>query len=220
MELVIGNKNYSSWSLRPWLLLSSFNVDFKEQWVSLQEPNLTERLKVFSPSARVPVLNDQGEGVSIWDSLAICEYVNEVHLLGVGYPKDRTDRAMARAISAEMHAGFGALRNEMPMNIRASRIIDPSQACLADIKRVDEIWSAYARTNTNGDLRLFGEFGISDCMFAPVVMRFKTYEPALSEKSTAYMNSMLEHPPLVKWIRAALDETEIVDVDEAGVDRP
>lgn len=217
MQLVIGNKNYSTWSLRPWLLLRAFSIDFEEQWVSLQAPNLSERLKAFSGSARVPVLND-GE-LSIWDSLAICEYVNEVYLKGVGLPSAIGDRALARAVCAEMHAGFGALRSEMPMNIRASRIIEPSDACLSDIARVDEIWSSYARENSDGDLRLFGEFGISDCMFAPVVMRFFTYQPQVSGKAKAYMDSMLEHPALKQWIAEALQETEIVDVDEAGADR-
>jgi len=145
--------------------------------------------------------------------------VNEVHLKGVGLPTNVEDRAIARSVSAEMHSGFGALRSEMPMNIRASRLVQPSDQCLLDIARVDEIWSIYARENSNGDLRLFGEFGISDCMFAPVVMRFKTYQPELSNKAIAYMNSMLEHPALMQWIADALSETEVVDVDEAGVDR-
>lgn len=198
-------------------MLSAFEIEFDEQWVSLQAPNLSERLKAFSGSARVPVLND--DELSIWDSLAICEYVNEVHLKGVGLPTNVEDRAIARSVSAEMHSGFGALRSEMPMNIRASRLVQPSDQCLLDIARVDEIWSIYARENSNGDLRLFGEFGISDCMFAPVVMRFKTYQPELSNKAIAYMNSMLEHPALMQWIADALSETEVVDVDEAGVDR-
>lgn len=217
MQLVIGNKNYSSWSLRPWLLLTAFEVSFDEQWVSLQEPNLSERLKAFSGSARVPVLND-GE-LSIWDSLAICEYINEVYLKGVGLPAKLADRALARSVCAEMHSGFNALRSEMPMNIRASRVVQASKACLQDIARVDEIWRTYARKNSNGDLRLFGEFGISDCMFAPVVMRFATYQPELSDQAAAYMRSMLEHPGLQKWVDEALIETEIVDVDEAGLER-
>jgi len=217
MQLVIGNKNYSTWSLRPWLLLRAFSLDFEEQCVSLQAPNLTERLAVFSGSARVPVLND-GD-LSIWDSLAICEYINEVYLQGIGLPADVADRALARSVCAEMHSGFSALRNEMPMNIRASRIIDASEQCLSDIARVDEIWSTYARKNSNGDLRLFGEFGLSDCMFAPVVMRFITYQPTLSAAATDYMQSMLQHPALKRWIDEALLETEVVDFDEAGVDR-
>jgi len=217
MKLVIGNKNYSSWSMRPWLLLTSFEISFEEVWISLQEANLTERLLQFSDSARVPVLID--EDLTVWDSLAICEYINDVYLKGIGLPSGHTDKALARSINAEMHAGFGALRNEMPMNIRASRLIDPSQECLRDIQRIDQIWSFYARENSNGDLRLFGEFGISDCMYAPVVMRFVTYQPVLSEKAQCYLNSMRNHPALKLWIKEAISENEIVDVDEAGVDR-
>ena len=217
MKLIIGNKNYSSWSLRPWLLLRAFEVEFEEQWVSLQAPNLTQRLSQYSDSARVPVLIDQG--LTVWDSLAICEYVNDEHLQGIGWPADVGDRALARSIASEMHSGFSALRNEMPMNIRASRVVQPSAACLEDIARIDQIWSQYARANSNGDLRLFGEFGISDCMFAPVVMRFATYKPSLSTQSKNYMNSMLRHKALCEWIEDAVKETEVVEVDEAGTER-
>ena len=217
MKLVIGNKNYSSWSMRPWLLLTSFGVSFEEVWVSLQEADLTKRLQKYSDSARVPVLID--EGLTIWDSLAICEYINDIYLNGIGLPSGHSDKALARSVSAEMHAGFNALRNEMPMNIRASRVIEPSQECLRDIQRVDQIWSAYARENSNGDLRLFGEFGISDCMFAPVVMRFATYQPQLSEKAQRYFEAMRNHSAVKKWIEEALRETEIVEIDEAGVER-
>ncbi len=217
MQLVIGNKNYSSWSLRPWLLLAGFDVEFDEQWVSLQQPKLTERLLAISGSARVPVLNDGA--ICVWDSLAICEYINETYLANAGLPSDAEDRAVSRAISAEMHAGFGELRNEMPMNIRASRSIDMSEQCVKDIARVDEIWSSYARADEAGQLRMFGQFGIADCMFAPVVMRFATYQPVLSEAASNYMQAMLSHPSLQRWVNDALQETEIVTDDEAGVDR-
>jgi len=217
MKLVIGNKNYSTWSLRPWLLMATYGVEFDEVNISLQEPDLTDRLKVHSDSAKVPVLVD-GD-ITVWDSLAICEYINEEYLSGIGWPSDKHDRALAKSISAEMHSSFAALRSEMPMNIRASRVVEASEQCLADIERIDQIWSKYARENSNGDLRLLGEFGISDCMFAPVVMRFATYKPELSDTATSYMESMLSSSSLKQWIDAALLETEIVDVDEAGVDR-
>lgn len=217
MQLVIGNKNYSSWSLRPWLLLTAGNVQFEEQWVSLQEPDLSKRLLQFSDSARVPVLKD-GD-LTVWDSLAICEYVNEAYLDNKALPEGTSDRAIARSVVAEMHSGFSALRNEMPMNIRASRAVEASNQCFNDIKRIDEIWSRYAREDEFGDLRLFGRFGLADCMFAPVVMRFQTYQPALSKPASVYMNSMQSHPALKKWIADALQETEVVTVDEAGVDR-
>jgi len=185
--------------------------------VSLQAEGLTERLRAFSGTARVPVLIDHD--LTIWDSLAICEYLNEHYLLGRGWPNDLKDRATARAITAEMHSGFSSLRNEMPMNIRASRIVEASEATLNDIQRIDEIFSLYARENENGDLRLFGEFCIADCFFAPVIMRFQTYQPELSVEAKAYCQSMIEHPSLQKWIAGALTESEVLPEDEAGQDR-
>ncbi len=217
MRLVIGNKNYSSWSLRPWLLMHAFGVGFDEHIEWLGEPNLSSRLRRFSDSARVPVLND-GD-LTVWDSLAICEYINDQYLGGKAWPAKAADKALARAVTAEMHSGFAALRNEMPMNCRASRHVESSSSAKADIARVDEIWSKYAREDSEGNLRLFGHFGIADCFFAPVVMRFLTYEPELSTSARAYVNSMRKHPSLEQWVSAALLETEIVDIDEAGVDR-
>ncbi len=217
MKLVIGNKNYSTWSMRPWVFLTAFDVAFEEQWVSLQEPDLTGRLKQFSDSAKVPVLIDND--LTVWDSLAICEYVNDSYLNGRGWPQDRKARATAKSIAAEMHSSFGALRSEMPMNIRASRLIEPSTECLNDIARVDQIWSEFACKNEAGSRYLLGEFSIADCMFAPVVMRFATYQPKLSSKAKAYMHSMLSHPAVAKWASDARQETEIVYVDEAGVER-
>lgn len=217
LQLVIGNKNYSTWSLRPWMLLHSFSIEFDEQLVSLNADGLTERLLQYSDTARVPVLID--EQTAIFDSLAICEYINEHYLLGQGWPNDVMQRALARAITAEMHSGFAALRNEMPMNIRASRVVSLSASALKDVQRIDAIFSRYAAKNENGDLRLFGEFSIADCFFAPVVLRFKTYLPELSSAAQDYCQSILEHASLQTWIQAAERETEIIDEDEAGVDR-
>lgn len=217
MRLVIGNKNYSSWSLRPWLLLQAFQVPFDEHIESLAEPNLAARLLQFSDSARVPVLND-GE-LTVWDSLAICEYVNDQYLAGKAWPAAPSDKALARAITAEMHSGFAALRTEMPMNCRATRKIELSDLVRADIARIDQIWSTFARADAAGELRLFGQFGIADCFFAPVVMRFLTYQPELSMAAQAYLRSMRAHPSLQSWVDAALRETEVVDDDEAGVDK-
>ena len=217
MKLVIGNKNYSTWSMRPWVFLRGFDVNFEEQWVSLQEPDLHQRLKQFSDSAKVPVLQD-GD-LTLWDSLAICEYVNDQYLDGAGWPSDPSSKGFARSVAAEMHSSFAALRNEMPMNIRASRIIQPSQQCLRDIQRIDEIWSRFAAPDSDGNLRLFGQFSIADCMFAPVVMRFATYQPILSKPAQAYANAMLTQLAIAEWINGALQESEIVDVDEAGTER-
>ena len=217
MKLVIGNKNYSTWSLRPWLLLEAFSVEFEEIQESLNGNDLTARLQKHSGTGRVPVLID-GE-ITIWDSLAICEYISENYLDGHGWPNDKNNKAIARAICAEMHSGFEALRSEMPMNCRAKRSLTVSDAAKYDIQRIDAIWSDYAEVDSNNDLRLFGEFSIADCFFAPVVMRFQTYDVELSDAARDYCQSMLKHSSLQKWVSSAIEETEVVAVDEAGVDR-
>ena len=216
MKLVIGNKNYSTWSLRPWLLLEAFNVAYEEVQESLRDEGLTERFKQYSDSARVPVLID--DGLPIWDSLAICEYINDNYLANIGWPTDVKDKAIARAICAEMHSGFSALRSEMPMNCRAKRHVDLSPQALADIARIDAIWSHYAREDSDGNLRLFGQFSIADCFFAPVAFRFVTYRTKLTTAAQNYADSLIQHNSMQKWLTGALSETEIIDCDEAGTD--
>ena len=217
MKLVIGNKNYSTWSLRPWLLLNAFGVEFEEVLESLNGSDLTSRLQKYSATGCVPVLID--DEVTVWDSLAICEYISENYIGGAGWPKEKPNRAVARSICAEMHSGFAALRSEMPMNCRAKRSLTLSDATKYDIQRIDSIWTNYAKLDSDNNLRLFGEFSIADCFFAPVVMRFQSYEVELSEAARTYCQSMFEHSSLQKWVSQALEETEIVAVDEAGVDR-
>jgi glutathione S-transferase len=136
--LVIGNKNYSSWSLRPWLFLKNAEIPFKEIRISLFIPNSAEKIAQYSPSGRVPVLLDGG--CRVWESLAICEYLAECYPQAQAWPADRDARALARAVSCEMHAGFAALRTELPMNCRARRAVDPSPEAHADIARIIEIW--------------------------------------------------------------------------------
>lgn len=215
LKLIIGNKNYSSWSLRPWLLLAEFDLDFEEVQASLRAEGLKERLGQYSPTSRVPVLID-GD-IVVWDSLAICEYVSEKYLAGKGWPSDEALRAEARAICAEMHAGFVGLRREMPMNCRALRKIDPTAEAMADVARIDEIWSKCVARD-NGPW-LYGDFSIADCFYAPVVMRFKTYGVSLSEGASQYQAFALEQDALQRWVKAGVAETEIVPEDEAGVDR-
>ena len=219
LKLVIGNKNYSSWSLRPWMLLSAFKLSFEEVRVPLTAEGLSERLGQYSPTCRVPVMMD-GD-LTVWDSLAICEYVSEQYLDGKGWPSDAAKRAEARAVVAEMHAGFMGLRSEMPMNCRARRRVEASAQTRRDIARVDEIWSKGMRENEIGRQGpwLFGEFSIADCFYAPVVMRFKTYGVALSEGAQQYQDFFLQDEVLNRWVSAAVQETEILPEDEAGVDR-
>ena len=218
MKLVIANRNYSSWSLRPWLLMSEFGLKFDLIEESLAGDDLSERLGRHSPSCRVPVLID-GD-VTVWDSLAICEYVSEQYLDGKGWPESPASRAQARAISAEMHSGFMALRSEMPMNIRAKRIITPSVAAVADVRRIDQIWSDCRRQYAGRGDWLFGSFSIADCMYVPVALRFRTYGMALSESGQRYMDTILENAGVKAWIGAAMQETEIIPQDEAGKDLP
>ncbi|MGB3300349.1 MAG: glutathione S-transferase family protein [Phormidesmis sp.] len=213
MKLIIGNKNYSSWSLRPWLLLSTFEVEFEEIQESLRQEKLTERLSQYSPTGRVPVLVDKT--VTVWDSLAICEYVSEKYLAGKGWPEDEGWRAEARAVCAEMHAGFMALRHELPMNCRAARKVELSATAKLDIARVDDIWSNCISTNQGP--WLFGDFSIADCFYAPVVLRFKTYGIPVSASARRYSSFFLEQPTLNQWVDAANAETEVVPEDEAGV---
>jgi len=216
MKLVIGNKNYSTWSLRPWLLLKINNIDFNEVQESLISDGLSERLAQYSPSARVPVLID--DSLVVWDSLAICEYVSERCLNGAGWPLDIIDRAKARAVVAEMHSGFSGLRNELPMNIRAKRRVELSEQARKDISRVDEIWSQCRQQYQERGEWLFGEFSIADCFYAPVVMRFVTYDIKLSSAADTYVKRLQDHPAMREWIAGALQETEVVAEDEAGVD--
>ena len=198
MKLVIGNKNYSSWPLRPWLLLHANNIEFSEVSESLKREGINERLGNYSGSCKVPVLIDKG--LSIWDSLSICEYISEAYLDGNGWPLAPGQRALARSICAEMHSGFGAVRSELPMNCRLSMAVTPSEAAMEDIRRIDAIWSEYAEKASCGNTYLFGKFSIADCFFAPIALRFKSYGISLSANATRYQESILSHRSVCTWI--------------------
>lgn len=203
--LVIGSKNYSSWSLRPWLVLRAFDVVFDEILLPLDTPEFYARIHDYSPTGRVPVLHDGA--VRVWDSLAIAEYANERWLGGRAWPADIAARAMARAISAEMHSGFAALRTELSMNCR-KRVQNhsTSAAAQADIARVKAIWrEARARFGAGGPF-LFGTFGIADAMYAPVVLRFVSYGVALDPVERAYADAILAMPALRYWLAATVNE--------------
>lgn len=214
MELIIGNKNYSSWSLRGWLMLEAFNLKFKETKLQLFTDDFYSSLSAHEAADKVPVLID-GD-VTVWDSLAICEYVSERHLNGKGWPDDYADRAMARSVSNEMHSGFFGVRNEMPMNCRAKRRVELSEQAKKDIARIDQLWSSLRKTHADKGPWLFGEFSIADVMYAPVALRFRTYGIKVSEESQAYCDALYSHPAIQLWVKGALLETEIVEEDEAG----
>ena len=206
MKLVIGNKNYSSWSMRPWVLMTAFGIPFEEVRISLDQPDTSRRIVEYSLAGRVPVL--VSGDTTVWDSLAICEYLAERFPERELWPHDSEARAMARAICAEMHAGFTGLRSAMWMNIRASFPgKGRTREAQADIGRVTEIWEdCLARSGQHGFL--FGDFSIADAYYAPVVMRFRTYGVWLPPVLQAYMNRVIAHPAVAQWMREAVEETD------------
>lgn len=213
--LVIGNRNYSTWSLRPWLFLRHHEVDFQDMRLPLDTDEFRMRIREYSPSGRVPVLV-HGER-RIWDSLAICEYANETFTEGLGWPEDAAARAEARSVACEMHAGFNALRSELPMNCRAlDRHVEPGAAARRDIVRVVDIWEQARKRYGYGGPWLYGRFSIADAMFAPVASRFRTYGIGLTGAAADWAAAILAHPAMKEWMAAAIAETEVLEADEAG----
>lgn len=216
MKLILGNKNYSSWSLRPWLLLSVHSIPFEEMVIPLYTDSSSEQLARNTEAGKVPVLRD-GE-LLVWDSLAICEYVSERYLGGRGWPADAKARALARSCSAEMHSGFLQLREKLPMNCRATGRHVPLTPQLAkEIARIDALWSKMRLAYAAHGPWLFGEFSIADAMFAPVVLRFNTYGITVAETCDKYMKHVLANEKLQRWIRQATQEIEVLEHCEVGV---
>jgi glutathione S-transferase len=213
--LLIGSKNYSSWSLRSWLFLRKAGFTFQDQLIYFDEPDYQAQIAALSPSSRVPLLITGG--TKIWDSLAICEYAAE--LTRNGLPTNRAARARARSVAAEMHSGFQTLRNAYPMNVRArNRRIAPTPQIAADIARIDAIWSGCRQAYGAGGSWLFGDFSIADAMFAPVFFRFQTYGAALSTVSQTYLSHALQDPTVLEWQDAAAKEGHpLHEVDVLGV---
>jgi glutathione S-transferase len=200
ITLVLGTKNLSSWSLRPWLLARHLGVAFREQLIRLDQPDSAAQLAAASPSARVPVLRDGA--LVVWESIAICEYLCE--LAGAGYPSTREARAVARSVSAEMHAGFAALRTLWPMNANAVGLRTVMTSALAaDIARIQALWIGCRREYGAAGPWLFGSYCIADAMFAPVVLRFRTYGAALEPEAQRYQDTTLADPHLQAWLLAA-----------------
>jgi glutathione S-transferase len=216
--LLIGNKNYSSWSLRAWLFLRRNRVAFREERIALFTDDWRRRISDLSPSGRVPVLRD-GD-VRVWDSLAICEYVTERDGLP-GWPSDWAARGAARSVVAEMHSGFMALRSLMPMNCRAeNRRVAVDEAAQRDIRRVQALWGECRERFGAAGPWLFGEFGIADAFYAPVASRFTTYGIALDPVAAAYRDTVLGCDEYLEWAAAGRAEPEVVEEDEAGEPAP
>lgn len=202
--LVIGDKNLSSWSLRPWLALRAAGVDFDEALIRLDRPDTAARIAEHSGAGKVPVLHHGA--LRVWESLAICEYVAEQWAEARLWPEERQARAVARAMSAEMHAGFPALREECSMDLQRRAPKQLSASCRRDIERVCELWRmARGRHHAEGPY-LFGHFTIADCMYAPVATRLVSYEVAVDEVCTAYRDAVLDHPAMQEWTAAASKE--------------
>ena len=213
--LVIGNRNYSSWSLRAWLMLKHTGVSFNEVRIALDEPYYKERLLLHSRAGRVPVLHHRG--VNIWDTLAIAEYLAETYPEARLWPQDARERAHARSLAAEMHAGFAELRQRLPMNCRArSRRVSMTVAVEADIERIAEIWRDCRQRYASAGPWLFGEFSVADAMYAPVAVRFATYGIEPGPIAAAYAETVLNWPPLLEWTEAARMEPEVIAREEVG----
>ena len=212
--LVIGNKNYSSWSLRPWMLLRHLGLAFDEVQIALSQPDTRSRIAQYSPAGRVPVLRHGA--LTIWESIAIGEYLCE--LTGRGWPRDRAARAHARALSAEMHGGFQALRDQWPMSARAVGRRTPMTAELAaDIARIDALWSdCRQRFGADGPW-LCGDYSLADAMYAPVALRFRSYGATLSAAAGSYLDTVLQDAPLQQWLADAALESWTIAYSEVGL---
>lgn len=209
LTLIIGNKNYSSWSLRPWLLLRRFDIPFEEVRIPLYRAESPEALRTLSPSWLVPALIH--DDLKIWDSLAICEYIQELFPALAMWPSDREARGVARSVSCEMHSGFGAIRQHMPMNCKKSF---PGKGLNAEseseITRVQKIWREFRTRYGKKGPMLFGGFTIADAMLAPLALRFNTYKVELDDISADYVAAILDLPELKEWVAAACLESEVL----------
>ena len=208
--LLIGNRKYSSWSLRPWIVLKQAGLKFEEKLVRLQQPDTTAKIKKYSPSGKVPFLK-HGK-VEVWESLAICEYLAEAFPKAGLWPKDKAARARARAVANEMHGGFADLRRFLPMDVNR-RIDEPARAAAVkgEIERIVEIWTQCRRKFGKGGPFLFGKFSIADGMYAPVVTRFVTYGVKLPPVAAAYVKTMINLPAMQEWIAAAGKESWLIE---------
>src|ERR1700689_52112 len=211
LTLVIGNKNYSSWSMRPWLALRANDIAFDEVFIPLYTGDADKkRILDFTRSGKVPALID-GD-ITVWDSLAIIEYLAERFPEKRLWPQDRAERAHARSISAEMHSGFMALRNECGMNLhRPIGAIALSDEARANVARIQRIWTGCRAMYGKSGPFLFGVFGAADAIFAPVVHRFRTYAISVAPEVQAYMDTMMALPAFAEWTKAGLAETIVID---------
>lgn len=215
LHLVIGNKNYSSWSLRPWMALSMAHIPFDETIIPLNRPQTKKLITEHSQAGKVPILR-HGK-LTIWESLSILEYLAEIFPEKKLWPEGKAARAAARSAASEMHCGFAALRSACPMNLhRPRKAIVLADVVKADIARIDTLWRDCRRAYGKKGRFLFGGFGNADAMFAPVVTRFDTYDIKVSPESRAYVDAVLATPAFQAWKTAALQETWTIASEEIG----
>jgi glutathione S-transferase len=201
--------------MRPWLLLQHFDIEFDEIRIALDTEGFEQKLARYTDANKVPVLHDAD--LIVWDSLSICEYISENYLAGRGWPSAKAIRAVARSASAEMHSSFFEIREHMPMNCRAQRKINFSLPMLLEIQRIDQLWQQLRSKHGSTGEWLCGKFSIVDCMFAPMVSRFNSYQPKLSETSRNYISTMLNHSSVKLWYEQAEQESEFIAQSEVGV---
>lgn len=213
LTLIVGNKNYSSWSMRPWLALKKTGAAFEEVVIPLDRPETRAEIFKHSPSGFVPTLKD--DELTVWDSLAICEYLAEKFPGAALWPQDPSARAVARSVSAEMHSSFSALRTNMPMNMRAN-LPGKGRApgVQEDVNRISAIWRDCRARFGSGGPYLFGSFSIADAMYGPVVSRFVTYQVELDADAKAYVNTMWADPALAAWAESARREPWVIEKSE------
>lgn len=210
LTLYIGNKNYSSWSMRPWVAMTAFGIDFRERQMLLDTPEFAAQAGALSAVARVPVLVD--DDVTVWDSLAIGEYLAERFPQHALWPRDRVARARARSLCASMHSGFGALRASMVMNIEAEL---PGRGWNLDVQHdIDQILALWQDALRSGGPFLFGDFGLADAFYAPVCMRFRTYRPDLPDWAWRYVDAVAAHSAVAAWAAQARAERIYLPADE------
>jgi glutathione S-transferase len=216
LKLVIGNKNYSSWSMRPWIAMRASNIAFDEVLIPLYTDDKADKQRIlgFTRSGKVPALID-GD-ITVWDSLSIIEYAAERFPEARLWPEDRVLRAHARSISAEMHSGFLPLRNECGMNLhRPIRAVALSADARANVARIEQIWIECRERHSRLGPFLFGKFSAADAMFAPVVHRFRTYAIEVAPQAQAYMDTMMVQPAFAEWTKAGLAEALLIERFEA-----
>jgi glutathione S-transferase len=205
LHLIIANKNYSSWSLRPWLAMTVSGLSFRETVLNFAEPDFPRLIRQYSRAGKVPVL--QHGDITIWESLAIIEYIADTFPETNLWPKSAKARAVARSVSSEMHAGFAALRQTCPMNLRLMRKVVPmSEAAKNDVAAIQSVWRACRKEFGQGGPFLFGTFSAADAMYAPVVTRFDSYDVVVDDDSRDYMNAIKSLPAFDVWRKAGLEE--------------